>query len=93
MKKFLFLLLISQLFFSQQYSIPFAERAALVNLYATTSGEQWSQTWDLDKDPKFWYGIKVKNGNVTEINLRGNALKGNFPAFVAPFPNALHIVK
>ena len=86
MKKFLFLLLISQLFFSQQYSIPFAERAALVNLYATTSGEQWSQTWDLDKDPKFWYGIKIKNGNVTEINLRGNALKGNFPAFVAPFP-------
>lgn len=84
MKKILFFLFISQLFFSQKYSISFAERAALVNLYASTSGEQWSQTWDLEKDPKYWYGIKIKNGNVTEINLRGNALKGNFPAFVSP---------
>ena len=86
MKKILFFLLISQLYFSQLYSISFAERAALVNLYASSSGEQWSQQWDLTKDPQYWYGIKIKNGSVIEINLRGNALKGNFPTLLSSLP-------
>ncbi|WP_156831968.1 leucine-rich repeat domain-containing protein [Kaistella palustris] len=85
MKKILFFLLFSQLYFSQQYSISFAERNALVNIYSTTDGEHWSQQWDFDKDPKYWYGVKVKNGSVTEINLRGNALKGSFPQNLATF--------
>lgn len=86
MKKILFFLLFSQLYFSQQWSISFGERAALVNLYSATNGAEWSQTWDFDKDPKYWYGIKIKNGSVSEINLRGNALKGNFPANISSFP-------
>jgi len=84
-KKFLLFLFFSQLYFSQQYSISFAERTALVNLYLATSGEEWSQKWDFTKDPKYWYGVKIKNGSVTEINLRGNALKGNFPPSVSGF--------
>ena len=83
MKKTLFFLLLSSLCFGQKWSISFAERASLVNLYNTTSGETWSTVWDLEKDPKYWYGIKIKNGSVSEINLRGNALKGNFPVSVA----------
>ncbi len=86
MKKILFFLLISQLVFSQQWSISFSERNALINLYSTTNGEQWSQKWDMNKDPKLWYGIKVKNGSVAEINLRGNGLQGNFPTFVSALP-------
>ena len=82
MKKFLFFLFLSQLCFSQKWSISFAERTALINIYNSTSGDQWSQKWDLEKDPKNWYGVKVKNGNITEINLRGNALKGNFPTIL-----------
>ena len=85
MKKILFFLLFSQLYFSQNWSISFAERTALVSIYNSTSGETWSQKWDLEKDPKNWYGIKIKNGSVTEINLRGNALKGNFPITVSSF--------
>ncbi|UJF30526.1 leucine-rich repeat domain-containing protein [Kaistella sp. 97-N-M2] len=85
MKKFLLFLFFSQLYFAQQYSISFAERTALVNLYLATSGEEWSQKWDFEKDPKYWYGVKIKNGSVTEINLRGNALKGNFPPSVSGF--------
>lgn len=85
MKKFLLFLFFSQLYFAQQYSISFAERTALVNLYLATSGEEWSQKWDFTKDPKYWYGVKIKNGSVTEINLRGNALKGNFPPSVSGF--------
>lgn len=83
MKKTLFFILLSSLCFGQKWSISFAERASLVNLYNATSGENWSTIWDLEKDPKYWYGIKIKKGNVSEINLRGNALKGNFPVAVA----------
>lgn len=85
MKKLLFFLFFSQLCFSQKWSISFAERSALVNIYNTNDGESWSQIWDLEKDPKNWYGVKIKNGNVIEINLRGNALKGNFPTSLSTF--------
>ena len=85
MKKILFFILFSQLYFSQNYSISFAERSALISIFSATNGENWSQTWDLEKDPKLWYGIKIKNGSVTEINLRGNALKGAFPTSVSSF--------
>lgn len=86
MKKILFFLLFSQLYISQQWSISFGERTALINLYSATNGAEWSQPWDFDKDPKYWYGIKIKNGSVSEINLRGNALKGNFPVNLSSFP-------
>ncbi|ACU08473.1 Two component regulator three Y domain protein [Flavobacteriaceae bacterium 3519-10] len=85
MKKTLFFLLFTQLFFSQQYTISNAERTALVNIYNATSGNEWSQTWDFEKDPRHWYGIKIQNGNVIEINLRGNALKGSFPVYFSTF--------
>lgn len=83
MKKTLFFILLSSLCFGQKWSISFAERTSLINLYNACAGENWSTTWDLEKDPKYWYGIKIKKGNVSEINLRGNALKGNFPVAVA----------
>lgn len=86
-KKTLFFILLSSLCFGQKWSISFAERTSLVNLYNAASGENWSTTWDLEKDPKYWYGIKIKKGNVSEINLRGNALKGNFPVAVAGLTN------
>ena len=83
MKKTLFFILLSTLCFGQKWSVSFAERASLINLYNANNGENWSTKWDLEKDPKYWYGIKIKNGNISEINLRGNALKGNFPVSVA----------
>ena len=85
MKKLLLFLLISNFYFAQ-WSISTAERNALTQLFSSTDGANWSTVWDLEKDPKNWYGIKVKNGNVTEINLRGNALKGNFPNQFSVFP-------
>ncbi|MGC4128146.1 MAG: leucine-rich repeat domain-containing protein [Bergeyella sp.] len=84
MKKILFFLLISNFAFAQ-WSISEAERSALISLYNTTNGAGWSQAWDFEKDPKNWYGIKTKNGFVTEINLRGNVLSGNFPANLSVF--------
>ena len=85
MKKLLFFILISTYTFGQSWSISFAERSALVNLFNTTNGEHWSVKWDLNKDPRYWFGIKIKNGTVREINLSGNALQGNFPVSLAGF--------
>lgn len=84
-KKVLFFLLISNYIFAQ-WSVSNAERSALISIYNSTNGDFWSQTWDLEKDPQTWYGIRVKGGFVTEINLRGNALKGNFPTVISSFP-------
>ncbi|KEY18632.1 leucine-rich repeat domain-containing protein [Kaistella antarctica] len=85
MKKSLFFILLSTFCFGQNWSISFAERASLINIFNATDGTNWSTKWDLEKDPKHWFGIIIKKGNVTEINLRGNALKGNFPVSVAGF--------
>ncbi|WP_312194607.1 T9SS type A sorting domain-containing protein [Epilithonimonas vandammei] len=85
MKKILLFLLISNFAFSQ-WSIPNSERNALITIYNATNGENWNRTWDLDKDPRNWFGISVKNGAVTELNLSGNALKGNFPSNLTSFP-------
>lgn len=82
MKKILFFLLISN-FLSAQWSISNAERSALVNIYNSTDGENWNRTWDLEKDPRNWFGVAIKNGVVTELNLTGNALSGIFPTYVS----------
>lgn len=81
MKKILFFLLISNFFYAQ-WSISNAERGALINIYNSTDGENWNRTWDLEKDPRNWFGVVVKNGEVTELNLTGNALSGYFPTYV-----------
>lgn len=83
MKKIILFVLLSTYCFGQNWSISFAERSSLINIFNSTDGENWSTTWDLNKDPKHWYGVKIKRGNVCELNLRGNALKGNFPGSVA----------
>lgn len=85
MKKTLFFILLSNCYFGQNWSVSFTERSSLINIFNSTDGENWSAKWDLNKDPKYWYGITVKKGNVTEINLRGNALKGNFPLALSGF--------
>lgn len=82
MKKTLFFLLISNFFFAQ-WSISNAERSALINIYNATDGENWNRTWDLEKDPRNWFGVSVKNGVVSELNLSGNALSGYFPTYIS----------
>jgi len=82
LKKLLFFLLISN-FFSAQWSISNAERNALIAIHNATDGENWNRTWDLEKDPRNWYGVAIKNGVVTELNLTGNALNGYFPTNIS----------
>jgi len=85
LKKILFFLLISNFIFAQ-WSISNAERSALINIYNSTNGENWNRSWDLEKDPRNWFGVSVKNGAVIELNLSGNALSGTFPTYIGSFP-------
>jgi len=85
LKKKLFFLLISNFIFAQ-WSISNAERSALINIYNSTNGENWNRNWDLEKDPRNWFGVSVKNGAVIELNLSGNALSGTFPTYIGSFP-------
>ncbi len=84
MKKTLLFILISN-FIWAQWSISNAQRNALVSLYDNTNGQNWNRTWDLSKDPRTWFGITVKNGDVVQISLNNNALKGVFPSNLALF--------
>ncbi len=85
MKKLIFFLLISNLLFSQ-WSISNAERSALINIYNTTNGANWNRSWDFEKDPRTWFGVTVKNGVVSQLNLSGNALSGAFPTYISSLP-------
>lgn len=50
---------------------------ALVALYNSTNGANWTNTWDLNQPVEAWYGIEMDEmGFVTIIDLRSNNLNG-----------------
>ena len=53
-------------------------RDILMNLYYATSGDNWIRNdfWGSSTTVCDWYGIACVNGDVVEINLRGNNLVG-----------------
>ncbi|MBQ4820656.1 immunoglobulin domain-containing protein [Aquimarina sp. MMG016] len=64
------------------------ERQALIELYNATNGDNWENTvagnkpWMIN-DPNSsvcdWYGVKVVNGSVDELQLEQNNLEGTLP--------------
>jgi Leucine-rich repeat (LRR) protein len=55
------------------------EKDALTDLYVTTNGENWVNTWDLNTPVDSWYGVTVKDNSVIAINLLFNNLNGLLP--------------
>lgn len=61
---------------------------ALVVLYNSTNGANWTTTWNLNQPMSTWHGITLNaNGCVTELNLSGNNLNGTIPAAVGNLAN------
>ena len=58
------------------------ERAALVALHGSAGGASWTNQWDLSSaDHCSWHGVECgSSGEVTELNLNSNGLKGTLPA-------------
>lgn len=55
------------------------EKQALTDLYVSTQGENWVQTWDLTQPISEWHGVTVKDDKVVAINLMFNNLEGKLP--------------
>lgn len=56
------------------------QKDALTDLYISTNGDKWINTWDLDAPVSTWYGVTVKNEKVVAINLLFNNLDGTLPS-------------
>jgi Leucine-rich repeat (LRR) protein len=65
-------------------SVTAGDSLALVDLYNSSSGDQWirNDNW-LSGPVDSWYGITVRNGRVQVISLFANNLTGMFPASLA----------
>jgi Leucine-rich repeat (LRR) protein len=68
---------------------------ALVELYKSTNGENWTNKWDLTKPMTKWYGVTLSSGCVTELRMwetvnnfpKGNNMSGLIPAVIGNLPN------
>ena len=72
-----------------------SQRAVLMKLYEATNGDNWRENsnWCSDRSLNEWFGIKVSNGHVWEIDLTGNHLDGYLPdeIYELPFLETLKI--
>lgn len=59
--------------------VPYRQKRALMALFEKTGGANWKNKWDTQTSYKDWYGVKVKNDYVTEIDLSDNNLTGQLP--------------
>jgi Leucine-rich repeat (LRR) protein len=70
------------LFYSISFSdVPLSERNALIALYDSTDGDNWTTktNWKSASDVSTWYGVTVVSDHVTEIILTDNNLVGFIP--------------
>ena len=64
---------------------PVAEREALVAIYEATGGPNWndSENWLTNAPLRSWWGVEVgSGGQVTELDLGYNGLRGSIPAAI-----------
>jgi len=61
--------------------IPQAECEALVALYESTDGDNWTDNtdWLATNTPCSWYGVTCESANVTWLSLSSNQLSGSIP--------------
>ena len=55
------------------------EKKALIELYHSTDGENWTKGWDLDSPVSTWRGVIVQKNHVISLNLFHNNLSGYIP--------------
>ena len=70
--------------------IPTAEREALIALYNSTDGANWSNksNWMGDEGTECtWFGVSCGAGHVTELVLNSNNLDGSLPAELGDLPS------
>jgi len=64
-----------------------AEKQALIDLYNSADGSNWTNKWDLTTPVCDWYGVVVQNGKVIRLSLARNALNGDIPGSIGNLVN------
>jgi len=55
------------------------EKGALLDLYNSTNGTQWTSSWDVNQPVNSWKGVTVLNNKIIALSLTDNNLEGNLP--------------
>jgi len=65
-----------------------SDSLALVELYQSTNGANWTIAWNLNESIDMWYGVVLnENGCVVELRLSDNQLVGNLPPELGSLEN------
>ncbi len=78
MKKITFFILFFS-FFTAKAQVNTQDSLALLALYNSTDGANWTTTWNLNNPVGSWHGVTTTNGRVVELNLFFNNLNGSIP--------------
>ncbi|MEE9466379.1 MAG: T9SS type A sorting domain-containing protein [Candidatus Neomarinimicrobiota bacterium] len=64
-----------------------SDSLALMTLYDSTDGANWTNTWDLNTPVDTWYGVTVSGGRMTVLSLNSIQLTGSIPAELGNLAN------
>lgn len=56
------------------------QKQVLIDLYNSTNGHSWLNSWDLKGPVENWYGLTIEDNNIIAINLLFNNLHGTLPS-------------
>ena len=79
MKKITFFILFFS-FFIAKAQVNTQDSLALLALYNSTDGANWSTTWDLNNPVSSWNGVSITSGRVVSLNLTSDNLVGFIPS-------------
>ena len=77
-------ILVSLSVFSQ---ISTTEIQALQDLYVATNGDNWNNSWDINKPVNQWQGVTIQDNKVVNITLLFNNLEGELPSSIGQLTN------
>lgn len=67
------------------------DRLALEELYNSTGGPGWTNSWVLSDPVSTWYGVTVTGDRVTHLSLPNNNLTGTIPTQLGDLDQLIHL--
>ena len=63
------------------------DKQVLLDFYASTNGDSWTQSWDLNQPASEWHGVTIKENSVIGISMLFNNIEGEIPASIGQLNN------
>ena len=64
-----------------------SDKQVLLDFYASTNGDSWTQSWDLSQPASEWHGITIKDNSVVKISMLFNNIEGEIPTSIGQLNN------